>query len=98
MLSKQNINVALIGNPNVGKTSVFNQLTGLNQQVGNYPGITVEKKIGFCKLPNNIKANILDLPGTYSLNASSIDEKDKMSFSGSIDIRISKVETRVISK
>ncbi|MFA9191942.1 ferrous iron transport protein B [Flavobacterium sp. FZUC8N2.13] len=70
----QNINVALIGNPNVGKTSVFNQLTGLNQQVGNYPGITVEKKIGFCKLPHNIKANILDLPGTYSLNASSMDE------------------------
>jgi len=74
MTSKKNINVALIGNPNTGKTSVFNQLTGLNQQVGNYPGITVEKKIGFCKLPNNVKANILDLPGTYSLNASSIDE------------------------
>jgi ferrous iron transport protein B len=73
-MTNQNINVALIGNPNTGKTSVFNQLTGLNQQVGNYPGITVEKKIGFCKLPNNIKANILDLPGTYSLNASSIDE------------------------
>ena len=73
MINK-NINVALIGNPNTGKTSVFNQLTGLNQQVGNYPGITVEKKIGFCKLQNNIKANILDLPGTYSLNASSIDE------------------------
>ncbi|MBW4361186.1 ferrous iron transport protein B [Flavobacterium taihuense] len=73
-MSLKNINVALIGNPNVGKTSVFNQLTGLNQQVGNYPGITVEKKMGFCKLPNNIKANILDLPGTYSLNASSIDE------------------------
>jgi ferrous iron transport protein B len=73
-MSMQNINVALIGNPNVGKTSVFNQLTGLNQQVGNYPGITVEKKMGFCKLPNNFKANILDLPGTYSLNASSIDE------------------------
>lgn len=73
-MTNQNINVALIGNPNVGKTSVFNQLTGLNQQVGNYPGITVEKKIGFCKLPYNIKANILDLPGTYSLNASSIDE------------------------
>jgi len=74
MVSTKNINVALIGNPNTGKTSVFNQLTGLNQQVGNYPGITVEKKVGFCKLPNNIKANILDLPGTYSLNASSIDE------------------------
>ena len=74
MNNKQNINIALIGNPNTGKTSVFNQLTGLNQQVGNYPGITVEKKIGFCKLPNHAKANILDLPGTYSLNASSIDE------------------------
>jgi ferrous iron transport protein B len=73
-MSKQNINVALIGNPNVGKTSVFNQLTGLNQQVGNYPGITVEKKVGFCKLPNNINANVIDLPGTYSLNASSADE------------------------
>ena len=73
-MSNENINVALIGNPNTGKTSVFNQLTGLNQQVGNYPGITVEKKIGFCKLPHNVKANILDLPGTYSLNASSIDE------------------------
>lgn len=73
-MTNENINVALIGNPNVGKTSVFNQLTGLNQQVGNYPGITVEKKVGFCKLPYNIKANILDLPGTYSLNASSIDE------------------------
>jgi ferrous iron transport protein B len=73
-MSKQNINVALIGNPNTGKTSVFNQLTGLNQQVGNYPGITVEKKVGFCKLSNNINANIIDLPGTYSLNASSADE------------------------
>ncbi|MEO8532992.1 MAG: ferrous iron transport protein B [Flavobacterium sp.] len=73
-MSVENINVALIGNPNTGKTSVFNQLTGLNQQVGNYPGITVEKKIGFCKLPHGIKANILDLPGTYSLNASSMDE------------------------
>ncbi len=68
------IKVALIGNPNVGKTSVFNQLTGLNQQVGNYPGITVEKKEGICKLTSNAKAKIIDLPGTYSLNANSIDE------------------------
>ncbi|MBN4085047.1 ferrous iron transport protein B [Flavobacteriaceae bacterium AH-315-B10] len=72
-MSKQ-INVALIGNPNTGKTSVFNALTGLNQKVGNYPGITVEKKEGICKLPRGIKAHVLDLPGTYSLNASSIDE------------------------
>jgi ferrous iron transport protein B len=72
-MSKQ-INVALIGNPNTGKTSVFNQLTGLNQKVGNYPGITVEKKQGICKLPRGIKAHIIDLPGTYSLNTTSLDE------------------------
>lgn len=68
------INVALIGNPNTGKTSVFNRLTGLNHKVGNYPGITVEKKEGNIKLNRFVKANIIDLPGTYSLNASSIDE------------------------
>ena len=68
------INVALIGNPNTGKTSVFNRLTGLNQKVGNYPGITVEKKQGVCKLDRGVKAHIIDLPGTYSLNASSLDE------------------------
>ncbi len=72
-MSKQ-INVALIGNPNTGKTSVFNALTGLNQKVGNYPGITVEKKEGICRLPRGVKAHIIDLPGTYSLNASSLDE------------------------
>ena len=68
------LKVALIGNPNTGKTSVFNALTGLNQKVGNYPGITVDKKEGACTLPHGKKAHILDLPGTYSLNASSIDE------------------------
>ena len=72
-MSKQ-LNVALIGNPNTGKTSVFNALTGLNQKVGNYPGITVDKKQGVCKLSRGVKAYILDLPGTYSLNASSLDE------------------------
>ena len=68
------LTVALIGNPNTGKSSVFNDLTGLNQKVGNYPGITVEKKEGICKLDRGVKAHILDLPGTYSLNASSLDE------------------------
>ena len=68
------LNVALIGNPNTGKTSVFNQLTGLNQKVGNYPGITVEKKEGICKLARGVKAHIIDLPGTYSLNTTSLDE------------------------
>jgi ferrous iron transport protein B len=70
----KSINVALIGNPNTGKTSVFNQITGLNQKVGNYPGITVEKKEGICKLSRGVKAHIIDLPGTYSLNTSSLDE------------------------
>ncbi|MDA0774347.1 MAG: ferrous iron transport protein B [Bacteroidetes bacterium] len=68
------INVALIGNPNTGKTSVFNLLTGLKQKVGNYPGITVEKKEGDFRLDRTTKAHIIDLPGTYSLNASSMDE------------------------
>lgn len=66
--------VALIGNPNTGKTSLFNQLTGLSQKVGNYPGVTVDKKQGLCKLPNNTSAIITDLPGTYSINPTSIDE------------------------
>ncbi|MDN3723182.1 ferrous iron transport protein B [Aequorivita sp. SDUM287046] len=70
----KHINVALIGNPNTGKTSVFNRLTGMNQKVGNYPGITVEKKQGVFKFGRASKVHLLDLPGTYSLNASSIDE------------------------
>ncbi len=69
------LHVALLGNPNTGKSSVFNQLTGLNQKVGNYPGITVERKEGVSKLSGNRKANISDLPGTYSLNATSLDEQ-----------------------
>ncbi|MFY8097818.1 MAG: ferrous iron transport protein B [Flavobacterium sp.] len=73
-MATAHIKVALIGNPNVGKTSVFNHLTGLNQQVGNYPGITVDKKVGVSKLNETTRAKIIDLPGTYSLNASSIDE------------------------
>ena len=68
------LNIALLGNPNTGKTSVFNALTGLSQKVGNYPGITVEKKEGICKLDRTTKGHVLDLPGTYSLNASSMDE------------------------
>jgi ferrous iron transport protein B len=72
---KNNIKVALIGNPNVGKTSVFNALTGLNHKIGNYPGITVDKKTGATKLNTEISATLVDLPGTYSINASSLDEK-----------------------
>jgi ferrous iron transport protein B len=67
--------VALIGNPNAGKTSLFNALTGLNQQIGNFPGITVDKKVGFFQLNDGTQIKILDLPGTYSLFPKSIDEK-----------------------
>ena len=74
-MSKNEIKVALIGNPNVGKTSIFNLLTGMNQHVGNYPGVTVDKKVGFCKLSQIINARIYDLPGTYSTNPNSMDDK-----------------------
>lgn len=73
-MTKSFINVALIGNPNTGKTSLFNELTGLNQKVGNYPGVTVDKKQGTCKLSETTSAIITDLPGTYSINPTSIDE------------------------
>jgi ferrous iron transport protein B len=68
------IKVALVGNPNTGKTSIFNELTGLNQKVGNYPGITVEKKVGIVNLGEARKATVIDLPGTYSINPNSLDE------------------------
>ncbi|MDY7395745.1 ferrous iron transport protein B [Aureibaculum sp. 2210JD6-5] len=68
------INVALVGNPNTGKSLLFNQLTGLNQKVSNYPGVTVEKKTGSTRLNDETRANITDLPGTYSINPSSLDE------------------------
>ncbi|MER2999421.1 ferrous iron transport protein B [Pontibacter populi] len=67
--------VALVGNPNSGKTSLFNQLTGLNQKVGNFPGVTVDKKTGICQLSANQKVQIIDLPGTYSLYPKSLDER-----------------------
>ncbi len=66
-------NIVLVGNPNNGKTSLFNALTGLNQKVGNYAGVTVDKKIGTCTI-ETIKYNIIDLPGTYSLYPKSSDE------------------------
>lgn len=68
------LQIALIGNPNTGKTSLFNALTGLRQRVGNYPGVTVEKKSGTIFLPDGA-AYLLDLPGTYSLSANSLDER-----------------------
>ena len=74
-MTKKNIKVALAGNPNSGKSTLFNALTGLNQSVGNYPGITVDKKLGNCTLDRSTKAQIIDLPGAYSLYSKSLDEK-----------------------
>ena len=68
------INIALVGNPNSGKSSLFNELTGLHQKVGNFPGVTVDKKTGSCQLSENLTANFIDLPGTYSLYPRRADE------------------------
>ena len=68
------LKVALVGNPNSGKSTLFNVLTGLNQKIGNFPGVTVEKKIGFVKLSDHRNAQITDLPGTYSIYPKSRDE------------------------
>lgn len=71
---KADIRVALVGNPNTGKSTLFNVLTGLNQKIGNFPGVTVDKKAGYTQLPDGRTAEIVDLPGTYSLYPKSQDE------------------------
>ena len=73
--AKKNPTIALIGNPNTGKTSLFNALTGEKQRVGNYSGVTVEKKSGLWKLDKDNPVTVIDLPGTYSLSAQTIDER-----------------------
>lgn len=79
MTLSQKIKVALVGNPNSGKTTLFNALTGLNQKVANFPGITVDKKVGACQISqlaskNKVDTEFIDLPGTYSLYPKSVDE------------------------
>ncbi len=73
-MAKKNLTIAIAGNPNSGKTTIFNDLTGARQHVGNYPGVTVEKKEGLFS-HHGIEVNVVDLPGTYSLQAASLDEK-----------------------
>ena len=73
-MSKKKINIALVGNPNSGKSSLFNCLTGLNQKVGNFPGVTVDKKSGSTQLSADSAATVIDLPGTYSLYPKRMDE------------------------
>ena len=73
-MKNDKLHIALVGNPNSGKSSLFNCLTGLNQQVGNFPGVTVDKKTGSTSLSPSINAEIIDLPGTYSLYPRREDE------------------------
>lgn len=73
-MSNESLTIALVGNPNTGKSTVFNALTGLKQKVGNYPGVTVERKIGTLKL-DGAEHTIIDLPGSYSLSPKSMDER-----------------------
>ena len=68
------LHIALVGNPNSGKSSIFNSLTGLNQKIGNFPGVTVDKKTGVSNISESLKAYIIDLPGTYSLYPKRHDE------------------------
>jgi ferrous iron transport protein B len=75
MIGDPKITVALTGKPNSGKSSLFNRLTGLNQKIGNFPGVTVDKRTGICQLDENTTAEIIDLPGTYSLYPRTLDEK-----------------------
>ena len=72
---KKKFNLLLLGNPNTGKSSLFNKLTGINQKVGNFPGVTVEKKEGVINYKKNCFVNVIDLPGTYSVNSFSLEEE-----------------------
>jgi ferrous iron transport protein B len=73
-VAKKNLHIALVGNPNSGKSSLFNCLTGLNQKVGNFPGVTVDKKSGSTSIAEHLIAEVIDLPGTYSLYPKRLDE------------------------
>lgn len=74
-IAVKRLKIALAGKPNSGKSSLFNHLTGLNQKIGNFPGVTVDKKSGVCDLSPGVRAEIIDLPGIYSLYPRSLDEK-----------------------
>ena len=92
--------IGLVGNPNCGKTTLFNGLTGSNQHIGNWPGVTVEKKEGEAVLPKFGKTKIVDLPGIYSLTATSEDEKASLQYilSHEADIYINVLDATTIER
>jgi len=88
------LELALVGNPNSGKTTVFNALTGARQRIGNWPGVTVEKKEGELRLPDGRDVTLVDLPGIYSLSATSEDERVSLEYvlSGAADLVVNVVD------
>ncbi|HPM35885.1 MAG TPA: FeoB small GTPase domain-containing protein, partial [Spirochaetota bacterium] len=91
--------IAIIGNPNCGKTTIFNELTGARQIIGNWPGVTVERKEGFLNFENN-KIQVIDLPGIYSLSAKSDDEKVSLDFilNGGTDLFLNVIDASNIQR
>src|SRR6187455_1988771 len=75
MVSSRKLKIVLVGNPNSGKSSLFNFLTGLNQKIGNFPGVTVDKRAGTTHLPDGSIVEVVDLPGIYSIYPRSLDER-----------------------
>ena len=92
--------IAIVGNPNCGKTTVFNGLTGSHQHIGNWPGVTVEKKEGFFSLPENGEVKVVDLPGIYSLTAASEDEKASLEYilSHEADLYVNVIDATAIER
>lgn len=93
-MDKKIFRIALAGNPNCGKTTIFNQLTGTRQHVGNYPGVTVERKSGTCRI-EDLQVEIIDLPGVYSLSNSSPEEKVAFQelLNGEIDLLLNVIDS-----
>jgi len=100
MVALKTLTIALLGNPNTGKSTLFNALTGLRQHVGNWPGKTVEKAEGFAHLPDGRRARIVDLPGTYALHAESPEERIACEFllSGEVDAVIIVVDATNLAR
>ena len=92
--------VAIVGNPNCGKTTIFNGLTGSHQHIGNWPGVTVEKKEGTFSLPDNGEVKVVDLPGIYSLTAASEDERASLEYilSHEADLYVNVIDATAIER